>query len=131
MISEGVDQQVAKDWLTVRKAKRLPLTPTAWEETKTEAEKAGMTVAEAVRTAVKNSWGGFRASWLERPDAQRLRSNELPWHETRSGIEAKGAELGFGKWDQAAFETGQGEPFSTYCRRVYQAAGYEPARAVA
>lgn len=47
-----------------------------------------------------------------------------PWHETRSGIEAKGAELGVGRWDQDAFDHGRGEPWPTYQRRVFAAAGH-------
>ncbi|MEO8297077.1 MAG: hypothetical protein ABI574_04640 [Burkholderiales bacterium] len=64
LVAEGVDQQVATDWLTVRSLKNLPLTPTAWDDTKAEAAKAGMTVGEAVAYSAKRSRGGFRASWI-------------------------------------------------------------------
>lgn len=49
----------------------------------------------------------------------------VPWHETRSGIEDKGAALGLGRWDQDAFEHGRGEPWPAYQRRVFQAAGHD------
>lgn len=71
MAADGVDAQHAADWLAVRKAKRLPLTQTAWSETKAEAAKAGVSVAEAVRMAAAHGWGGFRASWLSGKDAPR------------------------------------------------------------
>jgi hypothetical protein len=71
LVAEGVDPQHAADWLAVRKAKDLLLTPTAWEKAKAEAQKAGMSVADAVREAAANSWGGFRASWLQRQDVPR------------------------------------------------------------
>jgi hypothetical protein len=45
------------------------------------------------------------------------------WRATRSGIDAKGVELGLGKWDQSAFEHGVGEPFARYEARVVAAAG--------
>lgn len=45
------------------------------------------------------------------------------WRATRSGIDAKGVELGLGKWDQAAFEHGRGEPFARFEARVVAAAG--------
>jgi hypothetical protein len=45
------------------------------------------------------------------------------WRATRSGIDAKGVELGLGKWDQSAFEHGQGEPFARFEARVVAAAG--------
>lgn len=64
LVVEGVERQHADDWLTVRRKKGLALTPTAWEEVKAEAAKAGMSPAVAVKTAACNSWGGFKAKWL-------------------------------------------------------------------
>jgi hypothetical protein len=64
LVAEGVDHQCAVDWLKVRKEKRAPLTLTAWNEVKAEAEKAGLSPAEAVKTSAVNSWQGFRAKWL-------------------------------------------------------------------
>jgi hypothetical protein len=63
LAAEGVDSRVAADWLTLRKAKKLPLTPTAWEGTKAEGAKAGLSPAETVAAAVANNWAGFKASW--------------------------------------------------------------------
>lgn len=71
MVADGVDAQHAADWLAVRKAKGLPLTPTAWAETKAEAVKAGMTTAQAVREAAAHGWAGFRAKWLAEQDHTR------------------------------------------------------------
>jgi hypothetical protein len=64
--SQGVEAQYAKDWLAARKAKRLPLTQTAWETTCAEAAKAGMTPADAVAMAAREGWAGFKASWVHR-----------------------------------------------------------------
>lgn len=50
------------------------------------------------------------------------------WHECRSGIEAKGMELGIGRWDEQAFSLGRGEPWPAYQARVFRAAGFEPRR---
>lgn len=47
----------------------------------------------------------------------------LPWHETRSGIEAKGRELGLGAWDEYSAQRGQGEQWPTYQARVFARAG--------
>jgi hypothetical protein len=47
------------------------------------------------------------------------------WTDTRQGIEAKGVELGLGKWDQDAFDHGRGEMFSTYEARVLRTAGVQ------
>ena len=69
MEAEGVSRQHAVDWLAVRKAKNLPLTPTAWADTKAEAEKAHLTIGEAIKASAAHGWGGFRASWLHGKDA--------------------------------------------------------------
>jgi hypothetical protein len=71
MEAEGVNAQHATDWLVARKAKDLPLTPTAWEKTKAEAIKAGMTIGAAIQTAAANGWAGFKASWLAQAEAPR------------------------------------------------------------
>jgi uncharacterized protein YdaU (DUF1376 family) len=65
LVAEGVDPQAAADWLALRKAKRLPLTATAWDDTKAEGQKLGLTPAQAVAHAVTHNWAGFRASWLD------------------------------------------------------------------
>ena len=44
LLELGVVEQAAKDWLIVRKAKRAPLTESAIDELKREAEKAGITL---------------------------------------------------------------------------------------
>lgn len=66
IISEGVDAQVADDWMAVRKAKKAPLTQSSWEAVKREAAAAGLTPAEAVKIAAESNWQGFKASWLQR-----------------------------------------------------------------
>lgn len=63
LIAEGCDEQHAKDWLAVRKTKKAPLTVTAWNGVKAEAEKASMTPAQAVEMAASNGWQGFKAAW--------------------------------------------------------------------
>jgi len=75
LVAEGVDKQHAEDWLTVRKVRRAPLTRAAWDDVKTEATKAGVTPAEAVRIAATRSWQGFQASWLETNGKKTSSSN--------------------------------------------------------
>jgi len=64
LVAEGVDKQQAKDWLTLRKAKKLPLTPSAWDHVKTEGGKVGMNPAQTVAYAVGSNWAGFKAIWM-------------------------------------------------------------------
>ena len=96
LIALGVDEQVADDWLKIRKAKRLPLTATALEGVKREAGKAGTSLAEALRVCCERGWGGFKAEWL----ADKLPTTPIkmpravafnPHDESTWGIDAKGA----------------------------------------
>ena len=59
-----------EDWanyLKLRKQKHLPLTALALQEMEHEAEKAGLPMAEVIRICLTNSWAGFKASWLTKP----------------------------------------------------------------
>lgn len=64
LVADGVPEAVAVDWLRVRKAKKAPLTRTAWDGVKREAVLAGITPAEAVKVAVESNWQGFKAAWM-------------------------------------------------------------------
>ena len=97
LIAEGVDRQHAEDWLKVRRAKRAPLTPTAWEEVKREAAKAGITPAEAVKVSATNSWQGFKSSWFERAGQASARASPgIAEHNRRASEEAKRMLFGNG-----------------------------------
>ncbi len=76
LLALGVDEQVARDWLDVRKAKRAPLKQTALDDVVAEAHKAGISVAEAVRICAARGWQGFRASWDWRDDKPQGRTFE-------------------------------------------------------
>ena len=65
LAEHGIDGQIAEDFLTIRKAKRQPLTETAMRLIAADAEKCGMTALQAVEYAIGNGWGSFRAEWLK------------------------------------------------------------------
>ena len=62
---ESVDKSVWEDFLKIRKAKRAPMTATALEAIKREAEKAGWPLNDAIRECVTRGWQGFKADWVE------------------------------------------------------------------
>lgn len=64
LVDLGVGEQIAKDFLAVRKAKRAPLTRTALDGLKREAELAGVSLSSALETCVLRGWQGFKADWL-------------------------------------------------------------------
>ena len=76
----GVDEQVAQDWLTVRKAKKSPLTITALKTVMREAQKAGITLSAAIECSAEAGWVGFKADWYENRILSSLQSakNSLP-----------------------------------------------------
>ena len=84
LVADGVDEQHATDWLVARKAKGLPLTPTAWAGVKAEAIKARVTPGEAIKAAAGNGWAGFKASWLHEP----ARNGPAPSAHERKAAEA-------------------------------------------
>ena len=59
-----VSSEVFSDFLAVRKAKRAPLTATALDGIKSEAQKAGMSLADALVTCCSRGWTGFKAEWV-------------------------------------------------------------------
>lgn len=60
----GVSDRIATDFLAIRKAKKQPLTETAVTGIKREAEKAGMTLEQALVESCERGWASFKASWL-------------------------------------------------------------------
>ncbi len=86
LISVGCEAQAAKDWLAIRKQKKLPLTTTALKTIQSEADKAGVTLGEAITIAAGNSWAGFKASWLQNKSAQEAKQPEsfIDLHTDRS-----------------------------------------------
>ena len=61
---DGVDVVVWTDFQKLRKAKRSPVTETVLAGIAREAEKAGVTLNEALRTCVERGWQAFKADWV-------------------------------------------------------------------
>lgn len=65
VIDLGVDEQVAKDWLLVRKDKKATNTQTAFERIAKEIRQCAITPNECISIAVERSWIGFKVEWLD------------------------------------------------------------------
>lgn len=61
----GVGEQVWDDFLSLRKAKRAPLSATALASIAKEAEKAAMHIEEALTECITRGWQGFKAEWMK------------------------------------------------------------------
>ncbi|WP_418955136.1 DUF1376 domain-containing protein [Sutterella wadsworthensis] len=68
---EDVETQHWSDWLQTRKAKKLPLTQTALDGIRREAEKAGLSLDQAIAVCCERGWAGFKASWYEKDKTEQ------------------------------------------------------------
>ncbi|TGN96106.1 hypothetical protein [Burkholderia sp. USMB20] len=71
LVAQGVDPQIAADWMTARKGKEVTLT--VWESVVSESAKAGITAEAAVAYAAASSWQGFKADWYRRGEGQQAK----------------------------------------------------------
>jgi hypothetical protein len=73
---DGIDPRVVKDFRELRSRKKAPITETAIAGIKREAERAGMTLEQALRTCCERGWTGFKADWVQRDGGQQQPSND-------------------------------------------------------
>lgn len=67
---------LVSDFQQIRKAKKLPLTQTAVDGLQREADKAGLSLEDAVRACCEFGWGGFNAGWYA--DRQGKATKQAP-----------------------------------------------------
>ena len=60
-----VDAQVWVDFLSIRKAKKAPMTETALKGIEREAKKAGWSLEKAISECVTRGWQSFKADWVK------------------------------------------------------------------
>lgn len=60
-----VNEQVWGDFLKLRAAKRAPLTETALKAIRSEADKIGWSMDDALTECVVRGWQGFKADWIK------------------------------------------------------------------
>lgn len=65
---DGVSDSVWQDFQKLRKAKKAPITDTALNGIRLEAEKAGMSLGDALAMCCKRGWQGFEAAWVTSSD---------------------------------------------------------------
>ncbi len=64
-----LDEQLIEDWKKVRKAKKAPITSTAWRRLLGELEKCrgfGISPREAFETMVEHGWSSLNAAWIQK-----------------------------------------------------------------
>jgi len=60
----GVSDPVASDWILLRKQKKAAITQTALDGIQREADKAGLSMQDALRICCERGWTGFKAEWI-------------------------------------------------------------------
>lgn len=70
LVENGIDEQLARDYLALRKSKQLPLTITAFEIVVNEGLQCGLTPNQTIKTCIANSWAGFKAEWYNKGAVQ-------------------------------------------------------------
>lgn len=66
MLTEmSVEKEIAREFIAVRKTKRLTNTQTAFNMINKQVGLAELSMNDAITLCVQNSWGGFKAEWLE------------------------------------------------------------------
>lgn len=75
---EDVSEQTWADWLAHRKAKRATVTATVLSKLRSEAQRAGVTLDEAMATCAANGWQGFNAEWLNKTNGRAVGVRRAP-----------------------------------------------------
>jgi hypothetical protein len=94
LVERGVGVQHADDWITLRKAKKLPATLTALEGIESEAAKVPIPLSGAIAECCLRGWGGFKADWMtnstQRQQAAPSRHGDFSTKNYREGVNPDG-----------------------------------------
>jgi uncharacterized protein YdaU (DUF1376 family) len=92
-IPDGMDVSVWEDYLKIRKAAKKPLTETALKGLQREADKAKLSLLQAIQICCERSWIGFKAEWITESKAAH-HNNSQDWRNNDALMVAKAVELG-------------------------------------
>lgn len=73
-----VPPELVEDFVKLRKAKRASVTQTAVDGIRREAQKAGYTMEQAIRTCCERGWQGFKAEWVANTNRNNGQSHAQP-----------------------------------------------------
>ena len=71
---DGVSESVFQDFIKLRKGLKAPVTETALNGLKREADKAHLPLETVLELCCQNGWRGFKAEWIK---ADTTASNQL------------------------------------------------------
>lgn len=76
---DSVSEQVWNDFSELRTKRRAPITETALKGIQREAEKAGITLEEALSTCCERGWQGFKAEWYRREKLEQKNASKAEY----------------------------------------------------
>ena len=85
----GIETELAADFKALRTKLRAPITATAMKGIQREADKAGLSLQDALRICCENSWRGFKAEWFE-----NLSRKSNGTHQPRESASGRAERLG-------------------------------------
>lgn len=97
LLEAGVSQQVAQDFMQVRKEKKATNSETAFKMLMNEISRSGRSADECIRVAVANSWKGFRVEWMQNLETPQGRPAPAPKRNNFTDMVSLGQKLGMFK----------------------------------
>lgn len=86
MLGYDLPEQLIQDWLVVRAGKKAgTLTQTALDGVIREANKANLSLEQAITVSVERNWIGFKAEWLQANTGQSSNSTSSYFAELMQG----------------------------------------------
>lgn len=76
LLDLDIDEDVADDWLAVRKKKKATNSERAFNKIKNEIEKSGLSANECITIAADRCWIGFEAEWIKTSKYTRVNQNK-------------------------------------------------------
>lgn len=76
---DGVSEQVWEDFSALRAKRRAPITETALKGIQREADKAGITLNEALSICCERGWQGFKAEWYRREKLEQKNASKAEY----------------------------------------------------
>jgi len=77
MLENSFKENLVDEWLKVRKSKKLTNSETALNGFIREVELTGIDKNEILRLCIERSWGGFKASWMQKELAQTQKKSTI------------------------------------------------------
>jgi hypothetical protein len=84
---DDIDAQLWADFIYLREAKDSPVTESALNKMRKDAESVGITLKDAIELVLAQNWKGFNVNWITEEDKKRIQASkpveylpEEPWY---------------------------------------------------